>query len=226
MKIEIGGNRSPTGGSLQFDLHSIHGGTSTVGACPIVQLADDFSPPSAPDARGLGPQWFRTESYSGSSLTVVNDEVEMNYNPDGSTYISANLRPTTIYDLRGGMVFLEVPQVSDTTKDQPVVLTLATLDGHRARIFQTQGQLRADRNNDLGVNAAPYDPVMHRWWRIRETAGTVHFEVSPDGITYNSFGSTADVTGLETTDVIVTAAGIASTPTVVKVDNFNSPPAQ
>ncbi|HEU4715939.1 MAG TPA: hypothetical protein VFS14_03865, partial [Candidatus Saccharimonadales bacterium] len=32
-----------------------------------------------------------------------------------------------------------------------------------------------------------YSPTTHRWWRFRETGGTVYYELSPDGFTWLSF---------------------------------------
>jgi hypothetical protein len=45
---------------------------------------------------------------------------------------------------------------------------------------------------DLSVfKAVPYSPVNHRWLRIRENAGTVYFDVSPDRSTWTVLKSGA-----------------------------------
>jgi hypothetical protein len=39
-----------------------------------------------------------------------------------------------------------------------------------------------------------YSPVTHKWWRIRESGGTVFFETSPDGFTWTAFASVSTAT--------------------------------
>jgi hypothetical protein len=52
----------------------------------------------------------------------------------------------------------------------------------------TQGEIRLDLGS---VTAAtdPYDPVDDRWLRLRESGGDLFGASSPDGVTWNEFGS-------------------------------------
>lgn len=44
---------------------------------------------------------------------------------------------------------------------------------------------------DHQVFEIPYDPVAHRWWRIRESSGTCYWDTSPDGTNWTNQASAA-----------------------------------
>jgi len=61
--------------------------------------------------------------------------------------------------------------------------------GYLAAVYGSGGPLAT-------VVAAPHDPAAHRWWRLRESAGTTYWEVSGDGIQWAVFASMANPIGL------------------------------
>jgi hypothetical protein len=89
------------------------------------------------------------------------------------------------------------------------------------KLFQHMGKLTAQRPNATSANTAAYNPTQHRWWRIRENAGTLYWEVSADGVGYTTFGQSNNVTGLDSVALRVLAYGDAAAPSAAKLDNVN-----
>jgi hypothetical protein len=59
-----------------------------------------------------------------------------------------------------------------------------TFSGDRVEIGQTQTSLRCvvkTGATSANVCDVPFDPIAHRFWRLRERAGQLFWETSPDG---------------------------------------------
>jgi hypothetical protein len=63
----------------------------------------------------------------------------------------------------------------------------------------SEGQLNARWWSTSGT-AIPYSSTSHKWVRIWEQAGTVHWDTSPDGVTWSSF-MTAATSAVEATPI-------------------------
>lgn len=76
---------------------------------------------------------------------------------------------------------------------------------------------------DPSPTVLTYDSTAHRWWRLREASGTLHWETSPDGSTWTS-RRTATSPGW-VTDTTLTAAILShrnnGTANFAEADNFN-----
>jgi len=94
-------------------------------------------------------------------------------------------------DLRGTRVFVEVTRVPTGVGEAAFAMIGGPAEN--IDISTRSGYLFADQRV-AGVSGAlmsmPYDPIAHRWWQIREDAGTVYFETSPDGVTFTPFATT------------------------------------
>jgi hypothetical protein len=68
-----------------------------------------------------------------------------------------------------------------------------------------------------------YDPAVHRWLRLRETNGVVHYETSPDGVTWTTLFSNADPFSLSSVYIRFGAAAYQAVPSpgMAIFDNFN-----
>lgn len=81
-------------------------------------------------------------------------------------------------------------------------------------------QVVAGVSTDHGFTA--YDSTLHRWFRLRESAGTTYWQVSANGVTWTTLASAAnpiavtDVTLLIATDTFLTLGG-AKTVTVGQI---------
>ncbi|MBE4758302.1 hypothetical protein [Streptomyces caniscabiei] len=84
---------------------------------------------------------------------------------------------------------------------------------------------------DEGGATIPYDPTQHAWIRIREDAGTLHWETAPDGRTWTSRHSDSAPSWVSDNDLQVQLLAHASpvvtgspTGAYAEFDNFNIAP--
>lgn len=100
----------------------------------------------------------------------------------------AAYRSASIYTLSWSQVSLRAfpPAVSGATTAAFSILVLSDVGGTDAGFLIDQAQnamglyLRQGYA-DGGALFPAYDPVVHAWLRLREDAGTLHWETSPDG---------------------------------------------
>lgn len=80
-----------------------------------------------------------------------------------------------------------------------------------------------DVGTETSVLYGTYNGTNHRWWRIREASGTVFWEVSANGTTWNAYASHAIVAAVSTLKATLWAGyyGTEPTPGTMTVDNFN-----
>ena len=79
--------------------------------------------------------------------------------------------------------------------------------------------------NYPGAGFTTYDPVLHKYWRIREAGGILYCETSPDASTWNLLHSRAPLPGLSLSRVRIvfaTQGGVA--PSKAYFDDLNLPP--
>src|SRR5262249_41515455 len=76
------------------------------------------------------------------------------------------------------------------------------------------------------VSAAPYDPVAHKWWRIRETGGITGCETSPDGASWTVLAATPTPPFISFGFVHLAAGSYASVSFAgeARFDNVDLPP--
>lgn len=132
------------------------------------------------------------------------------------------------YDLTDSAVLVEVlttPQLLESyaslevrrDAQNLVVIRQVQLDMHCYKIVDS---VRSD-----GCLMS-HDPTTHRWWRIREAAGTLTWERSADGVSWYQFGST--VTPFDVSSVAI-SFGVTSTEAPgataeARFDRYNLPP--
>lgn len=79
---------------------------------------------------------------------------------------------------------------------------------------------------DAGAAVLTYDPVAHRWIRVRETAGTLLWETSADGLAWTTRRTTASPAWVGDADLeiqLITHRD-SGTPDFAEFDNFNVTP--
>ena len=99
-----------------------------------------------------------------------------------------------VADHRERRAFVQVPQMVNLAGCAKVSLVIQDDDAVQyAEVSQSCGVLEAltwvggTRTEHAII---PYDPVGDRWWQLRAQAGTLHFEVSPDGLRWTTYAST------------------------------------
>lgn len=143
----------------------------------------------------------------------------------------AGYMTTSGYQIAGDRVFVEVPQVSNPSTNTILLLwtSLAKTDGPSIEWEANKLFFRMRINDQIFDRAnVTYSATTHRWWQIRERAGTMYWETSPDGVSWTV--RWMEATPASTTAYITLAAGTNSanaSPGTAIFDNFNgggSPP--
>lgn len=129
------------------------------------------------------------------------------------------------YDLTNSEIIVEIPQKVGSSQGTEQQLILE-LDSNNNIWFIIDGPMYIYRFKTAGVDADSYlnpYPVTDRWWRIRESSGTIYWEASPDRSNWSVLYSAAvtfAVSALTVTFCSGTWQPIAS-PGVAKFDNLN-----
>jgi hypothetical protein len=149
-------------------------------------LRDDFSA----DRYGtIWDQWSDNPS-GGVLATVAGGQLVITIPSNGADQ-GAGYSSNFYYDLRGSQAAVTVNMVADTD----TILEVRDTKNGKLQLVDEGGTLFAAAFNVPGAGdlaSATYDPVAHKHWRIREDAGVVYWETSPNGSTWNELFHEAD----------------------------------
>lgn len=205
------------------DLDDVDGGTPSGRACAMTVLADRF------DGTAIDDKWARSTVSAGSMESEHDGVLDMAFLQGGDT--NSALIASTIYDLDSLPLFVELPQMVDTSpaSGQEFTMSAVTASRNIAQFHVRAGMLTALEGSPtvgtaIAVNQKPYDPVAHRWWRFRTEGTFTWWETSPDAMTWTPFGSTNDLHGFDRTDAVFQIFGTTAVPGAIHLDNLNSPP--
>lgn len=207
-------------GSTSFD--NVNGGVETQPRCKISTLTDDFEDGFRSRA------WLRSEGDEGSTGVEYGGELVLSLSPARSNadyrYISSRG-----YDLREDAVVVRLGGELDAAVTAEASLTLEHDHANDMSIRVRDGELSVVVEQDGGDQEYPVPPgvdaAIHRWWRIRESSGTTHFEVSDNAADWIELSSLSTSFPLDQVDVRLgayTEEELTST-AVVRFDNFNLP---
>jgi hypothetical protein len=137
-------------------------------------IRDNFDDPA------VSPMW-NVDTQGG---TAAEQASRLVVTPTGTAftgYISKHY-----IDLTGAAIEVEVPKMLDTTTNAIAEIFVEADVTHFVAMSQKHGVLLAELSNGGSPTTMtmPYDPIAHRFWRISEAAGQVHFEASPDGLAW------------------------------------------
>jgi hypothetical protein len=106
---------------------------------------------------------------------------------------------SSVQNFYGRRIFVEVVKVLNTNTNGEGMLMVKRNGepGTYVEFVETAGTLYANSWNlgtltTLGMRA--YNPMLHRWWQIRERSGILHFETSPDGLNWTRFTASESTT--------------------------------
>jgi hypothetical protein len=165
---------------------------------------------------------------SGGDTTKVkeqNQRLEISHaaNAEYNTLTTAAL-----YDMTGSSAQVQVISAGDMTIVSHQVILGIAKDANNA-IFMTalNGQLQAYKKvagvtTQIGSNV-PYSVVDHLYWRMREFAGTIFYDTSPDGLTWTNRWSVANPFAITSVTAYL-QSGCFAVETVASFgyfDNFN-----
>jgi hypothetical protein len=146
----------------------------------------------------------------------VGGRLEIRPIPDETTWEAYTTND--LYDLTDSSITVEVVQATNT-----YTFLDARYDydnNTKIAMWLSYGMM------DTPSHYTPYDPVAHRWWRIRERAGTTYFEVSPNGYDWTVLDSVPTPIPVNGVQVVLGAGAQTPSPDpgVAIFDNLNMPP--
>lgn len=183
---------------------------------PMSTFVDSFTSPTVNTNL-----WF--VSTSTGSATQTNNQLLLSpasNNPGYDGFVSINL-----YDLTSSSVTIEIVQGCAPTTGVEQGISLQIDNSNRIVMFISTGI--AYRLTTAGVDDSTYDTrndVAMRWWRIRESKGTIYWETSPDGsswTTRTTKTATFSITNLTVYAFAGTWQNVASPGTGI-FDNLNT----
>ncbi len=185
---------------------------------PVAQLADTFS--------GQVVDTAKWDIYQPANRTQQNDTLTITPQTNASGYFGVMSKQA--YDLRGGAIFVQVPQTTQTNTSAETQLIAGKDDQNAIAIGFTGGSLHL-RSRVAGVNSdtfIPYDASTMSWWRIREVAGVIYLETSPDAATWTVRRSFATPFDVSQTKVIMQAGTweAVANPGAAVFDSLNTVP--
>ncbi|WP_329330715.1 hypothetical protein OIU81_02785 [Streptomyces sp. NBC_01454] len=182
-------------------------------------LVDSFTTPSINTAL-----W---DNITGTAtLDTVNDLVTLAQpTTSGATN---SFGSSTLWDATSSQIYAQigtVPTGAGTTSTA-MVLRLDTNNSVAIRLEASVFKLTLQTAGSTVATTLPaYSPDAHRWWRIREAAGSWYADTSADGITWTTLATTTytwSATGL--TFAFQTAAGGTEVAGLIaSIENINTP---
>lgn len=207
-------------GEVHFD--NLNGGGSPAGRwCKTASMSDDFEDGTP------GMTWMRPYAGGGCTWAETGGGAVMTPSMTGGYcgYVSG-----TDYDLTDSSILVEVTEMVALTPSIGAYFKAETADDDAVEISQWGGTLSfvywLNGSMKNVVASVTWDPVAHRWWRIREAGGTIYWDTSPDGMAWMNRASET-VPFAVTAPHIVIGAGTNSpysTPGQVRYDNYNRAP--
>jgi hypothetical protein len=203
------GGTDPTGGAGG-------GGAAPPGRCGgAAMLADDFT------------MLDTAESVWDIDGAVLIDAGELVLRPvaNAMEYNWNALSSAHFYDLRSDAVSIEIKRMVNTATNSRVYFS--AYDDVDSAVWFTQGggtltcSKRVD-HMEVELSNTPYDPVAHRFWRMREEGGTLRWETSADGMAWATLASSSSVFDLSRVRVQFAAAteGGNPDPGEARIDNL------
>jgi hypothetical protein len=165
-----------------FLIDNLNGGISPgIRWCPAATFTDDF------DDGIMKSEWLI--SGNGACMTREQDgQLVFDYSEPSTG--SCGYYTRSRFDLSDSTLAVAAP--SADVGAMYVYIGAFSRNGDELEIRQGQGELvgrkRVQETSDRTF-AFPYDPVQHRWWRLRGNDGTAYWETSADGKTWTTHAS-------------------------------------
>jgi len=168
-----GGEVNP--GEAHFD-HLNGGGAPKGKWCPISSFTDDFNDGMQSIA------WWRSWANAPGMMSEMNGELLLTFSPNSTAY--ASYVSSKSFELTNSSIVLEVPSVQGPAIHAEAWMVLVGPQNNEIRMDAELGVLNfyvTVAGSQQQIGSTLHSPLMHRWWRIRETSNTVFWETSPDG---------------------------------------------
>lgn len=148
-------------------------------------LKDDFNDNSLDTSK-----WF---NWGGVNVSETNNELEITTNAGANWY---GIESVNKYDLTGSYVHVRLVTPGDTSILYHMTMVYVQLDTNNQIKFSTEASTLIAEKSVAGVNVQvatiAYDPAVHKWLKLRESAGTIYWDYSIDGQIWTNFTSLAN----------------------------------
>lgn len=126
------------------------------------------------------------------SVTEASSSLNMATIAAGGTYSGYTSKAT--YDLTGSSAFIQVVNAGNQTFASLEVFPINIyLDGNNKLFWYINGgsitAFKKDATVQTNLASTTYNSAVHKWFRIRESGGTIFWDYSTDGITWTNFTS-------------------------------------
>ena len=186
-------------------------------------LVDDFDDNSVDTGR-----WTQTNN-TGTTGSESNQRYEFACASNGVAF--SQLTSAVTYDLTGSHALSRLADAGNQSiaslEAYPLIVQL---DGSNRLFFVVTSNLigiyKVDGGAQTGLSFPAYDSSVHKWFRIRESGGTVYFDYSTDGVTWSNFTSTTVSFALTAVVMQLQAGKWGADPaaTTVAIDDINNQP--
>ncbi|HTM18918.1 MAG TPA: hypothetical protein VL172_00355, partial [Kofleriaceae bacterium] len=212
---------SAGGGTVVFD--DVNGGGPAGGAwCAASSLSDDF------EDGAIGWTWSLSFDNSGCALVETGGVAQVELS-SGSTSHCAYYT-LAAFDLRDDAISVQVTQMLSTSMSEVRAYFRVWLDSDDfLDIMQEDGTLYFDSESGGTYTAhasVAWSLADHGFWRIREQAGTVYWDTSPDGTAWNQQAEAPDPFDLSAVQIGLGGQALtapATDPGHVSFDRYNLP---
>lgn len=208
--------------SCSFDLSDCNNNCGGVNqpACPAGFPEDDF------DDGIRASLWSSSYAFGSSSYEETNGHLNITLPPTGTGY--AGYYTNTTFDLRDSEITIEILEIPNQCCDgADMQLSLVnSVNEEWAGISLSAGVLRGFYNIGGTFSAfspTSYDAQLHRFWRLRESAGTFYVDTSPDGANWQNLGAMDNPIPMDLIYIDINAGcwDPVTDPGVAVFDNFN-----
>ncbi|HEX6369157.1 MAG TPA: vanadium-dependent haloperoxidase [Longimicrobium sp.] len=180
-------------------------------------LVDDFNDNTLDSTR-----WIYY--WAGERLREVNGRIEILL-PANAAQAFYHVQSATTYDLAGSEFRVELVRAPSSVNGAVARLHASPVSGDGLRIEVSGGYLSCDFVGSASITTLakiPYDPVRHRWLRLREASGTVFWDVSPNGVDWSVVASRPSPSVLAMAALLTAGTYVAiASPGLAVFDNFN-----
>lgn len=149
-------------------------------------LADSFT------ATSINTTLWNNITTGAATLDPVNDEVSLAV-PTASGGINT-FGTNNLYDATGSSVYAQIGVTANGNGNTKTIMRVR-LDSNNAVTMRVESgvfKLTMQIGGTLTSTTLPaYDPNAHRWWRLRESAGSFYADTSADGLTWTQQASMA-----------------------------------
>ena len=187
--------------------------------CPAADLIDGF------DDGLLEPHW---DPYTDPGCTVLEVAGGVSFAFAAGAEGDCGIQSEHLYDLRDSSLTVEAVGLPTDPAMSTFIQAQTPHDSTtRLEIEMNDGELDVEQQlEDVDVMQVivPYDPVDHRWWRIRGAGGRIYLEASPDGAAWTILledDAAFDLSALRLEVGAGTVSPGPASPTMIRFDQVN-----